>query len=72
MEGTKYLIEKGGERKYVDQAELAALTKDGWIVLGQLIPAIGARVPQTSVPAETPKPKGKGARKDESESESVG
>ncbi len=58
----QYLVEKGGERQYVLEAELPALTKDGWVVLGKLIP-VGAEVPQTHAAAPSPRPKGKGKGK---------
>lgn len=58
MDGEKQnLIERGGERKYVPDAELAAALKDGWIFLGVLIPA-PAEVSQRHVRASTPKPQG--------------
>ncbi len=66
MSEVQYLIERGGERQYVVRAELPALLKDGWVVLGQLKP-VGATVPQTSVPAKAARPKGASSKAAEGE-----
>ncbi len=55
MSEVKYLIERGGERQYVLQAELPALLKDGWVVIGQINP-VGAVVPQTKAAPAKSKP----------------
>ncbi len=60
MAEKQYLIEKGGERQYVVEAELAARQKDGWVVLGMSIPLIGASVPAPKKAAKGSKPQGEG------------
>ncbi len=65
MTEQEYLIEKGNERKYVGQAELAALTEEGWIVLGHRTMRIGAEVSQTRMPPKAPKPNDKKNKEDD-------
>lgn len=67
----EYLIEKGSERKYVSQADLAGSLKDGWELLGHRT-VLGATVPQPEAPAETPRPRGRGKRAAEDKEEGQG
>ncbi len=60
MPKTQYLVENGGERKYVEAAELAALLKDGWRVIGRLnepeVPVPPQKPSSKKPQAENPKP----------------
>ncbi len=58
MAETTYLIERGGERKYVTQADLNAHLKDGWTLLGKLIPCDEKDLPVRKPKAKNSTPSG--------------
>lgn len=65
MSELMYLVEQGGQRDYVSQADLAARLKDGWALIGRR--TVGAEVKQSrrTASADAPKAASKSSKKDE-------
>jgi hypothetical protein len=60
MAEKQYYIERGNERKFVPESELAKHSAQGWVVLGVSIPLDEATARQLKANAKAPRPQSGG------------